>query len=82
MKRDKRPIISGLYSSVGQSDQSKRKPRKTKHDHDRGNHVVWSSSKKLKPQPPYSHRKHITKIAKKSKSRTNKNSKEPSYYKS
>ena len=38
-KGDKRPIASDLYSSdvsVGKSDHSKRQPKQTKHDHDRG----------------------------------------------
>ena len=57
---------------VRASDQSKRKPKRTKHDHDRGKHVAGSSSKKLKPRPPYSQRRYKTKIVKKSESRTKK----------
>ena len=74
-RKGEKPVASDLYSSdasVGQSDQSKRKPKKTKHDHDRGKHIDGSSSKRLKPHSPYSQRRYKIKKAKKLKSMTKK----------
>ena len=73
--KGEKPVASDLYSSdasVGQSDESKRKPQKTKHDHDRGKHIAGSSSKRLKPHSPYSQRRYKTKKVKKLKSMTKK----------